>query len=72
MYCCDVDGSVLSSCLMAAAAAAFDRLRLASDSQGLGAPGCRYETCLRRASLLRDTCEQTLHAYLFVNNGIKE
>lgn len=40
------------------------RFLLASVSQGDGAPGCRYETCLRSASLLRETCEQTLQAYL--------
>lgn len=38
--------------------------RRVSDSQGLGAPGCLYETCFRRASLLRDTWVQTVHAYL--------
>lgn len=61
--CCCCCCCCIWDCIIATEMEFRARLRFDS-SQGLGAPGCRYETCFRNASLLRDTCEQTLHAYL--------
>lgn len=61
--CCCCSRCNCAACVIAADGR--DRFRFDSESHGLGAPGWRYDTCLRNASLLRDTCEHTLHAYLW-------
>lgn len=61
--CCSCIWDCICDCIIATEIELRARLRFDS-SHGLGAPGCRYDTCFLNASLLRETCEQTLHAYL--------